>query len=219
MSTQTVSTDLVRHVRSVVEGVQREYATGPAQQPTGAGSAWIAILRRLDPARPGDDPSAWGLILDRMPSTLAGREGRDGAFVPSRAESAAHAAICLYAIHQQSHGDPVHVRDRRPGLAFGTLARARAMGDQQYSPSVVAHIHAASTASTIERRLYELRTLITLLRGERAPRITLDYGLLARDLYRLDDPMRASSVRLAWGRDLHARQTAEPTPSHTPGDE
>lgn len=212
------SDELVEHVRCVVERVQREYAAGPNQQPSAAGAAHVATLRRLDPARPGDDPRSWALVLEGMPPSLVGGEGLSGEMRPSRGESAAHAAICLYALHQQSHGDGVHERGRRPGRAFGDLARARAMGDRQLSGSVVAHVHAASSASSTERRLFQLRMLTTLLRGERSPRITLDYGILARDLFFLSVPERASTVRLAWGRDIHARPTAESTPSLTTGE-
>lgn len=212
------SDELVEHVRRVVERVQREYAAGPDQQPSAAGAAHVAILRRLDPARPGDDPRSWALVLEGMPRSLVGGEWQNGDMQPSRGESAAHAAVCLYALHQQSHGGGVHERGRRPGRAFGELARARAMGDPQLSGSVVAHIHAASSASSMERRLFQLRMLISLLRGERSPRITLDYGLLACDLFFLSIPERASTVRLAWGRDIHARSTAETTPSLTTGE-
>ncbi|MBA4084673.1 MAG: hypothetical protein C0493_07000 [Kytococcus sp.] len=211
--------DLIAHVRGVVERIQRAYALGTSQQPTAVGAAQVARLRRLDPGKPGDDPASWALVLDGIPASLVGGEAGDGTMQPSSGESAAHAAICLYAAHQQSHGDGVHERDARPGRAFGALARARAMGEQQRSPSVVAHIHAASTASTPSRRYFELRTLITLLRGERSPRITMDYGLLAQDLYRLADPRTAPSVRLAWGRDIHARPSDVPSPSQTPGDQ
>lgn len=210
---------LVDHVHGVVERVQRAYAQGPGQQPTSYGAAQIGMLRRLDPARTGDDPASWGLVLEGMPDALIGGEGADGLMVPSRSEDAAHAAICLYAMHQQSHGDPVHARGSTPGRAFGALARARAMGDQQLSASVVERIHAASSASTSQRRVSDLRTLVSLLRTERTPTITLDYGLLAKNLYTLADPKTAPRVRLAWGRDLHARPPSTSTPSSSSGEQ
>lgn len=206
---------LVDHVRTVVETIQRAYAHGPGRQPSGPGAAQVAALRRADPTRVGDDPAAWGMVLEGFPAALQGRETDEGLILPSREESAAHAAVCLYALHQQSHGDPVHRRGVRPGGAFAALARAR--GDGELSASVVERIHAASSSTSLEARLHALRTLITLMRAEASPTITLDYGLLARDLAALDNPHLAARVRLTWGRDLHTRPATPPSP--TSGDQ
>lgn len=194
-----VQAALAAHVGRTVARLQAMYARGVGEQPTSQGAQVLAALRRADPGSPGDDPAVWGAVFDGMPTEVIGH-GDD----PSRAERAAHGAICLYALHQQSHSDPVHRLGARPGQAFGRLARARATGHDSLNVSVVARVHAASTANTSAKRLHELRGLISLLRAE-TPTIQIDYGRLAVDLYRLSWPRSAPSVRLAWARDLHGR--------------
>lgn len=219
---------LVDHVRRRVEEIQAQYARGPGQQPLAAGARAVATLRRLSPAEPGDDPASWAFVWRDLPAPLLGRETPDGRLDPSWAEQAAHSALVLYAVHQQSTGSQVHRRGARPGAAFGALARARATGADEMSSSMLDHVHAAASATSHERRAYFLRTLVTLLRAETSPPIPLDYGLLADDLAGLASPRRAPQVRLAWGRDLHRRpsrpdddpsspdETSEPT---TPGEQ
>ncbi|GAB79424.1 CRISPR-associated protein, Cse2 family [Austwickia chelonae] len=192
--------DIEKYVQSRVLRLQEAYARG-GQQPTSYGSATMAALRRADPTCPGDDPAVWEITLGDLPATLAG-----GGDAPSRAERAIHAALCLYATHQQSRGDGVH----RSGVRFGQAVRQLAMvrGDgRELDGSVVARFHQAGAAASDRRRLTVMRTLVTLMRAERGAGIHLDYGLLARDLYDLSSPRTASRVRLAWGRDLRRHRS------------
>lgn len=194
--------DLASLVRAQVKRLQREYARG-GEQPTSWGAATLSALRRADPALPGDDPAVWQITLDALPESLAGRGDE-----PSRAESAIHAALCLYATHQQSRIDGVHVDGRRLGQAVRALARARAVNEELDS-SVVNRLHQLGTATTTRRRHTVLRSLLTLMRAERSSATALDYGLLARDLYSLENPQTAPGVRLVWGRDLRHRGREE----------
>lgn len=61
---------------------------------------------------------------------------------------------------------------------------------------------AVVSASSVEEVAHYLRQVVRLLRGAA---VQLDYGRLARDLYDLQDSLRADAARLAWGRD-YARQ-------------
>lgn len=190
---------IAHHVRGKVTRLQSQYAAGPGAQPTSWAAQSLANLRRANPLAVGDDPAVWELVFDGMSTALMGHED-----APSRSERMIHAALCLYAHHQQSQTHPVHEPGARPGLALGRLARARASSREELSPGVAARVHATATATTAEKRLHELRGLILLMRAERPP-INLDYGLLAVDLYRLDQPGTAPWVRLGWARDLHRK--------------
>lgn len=171
------------------------------------GVATLARLRRCPPASVGSDPLVWRVTLADLPSEMLGSV--DG---PGPAERAVHAALVLYALHQQSGQQPVH----RPGVPFGAavgqLARARAV-DEELDRSTVRRLQHAALATDFEGHLHHLRGLVQLMRAE-SPAIQLDYGLLTVDLWQLADPRRDSdAVLLRWGRGLH--QQPENTGSTT----
>lgn len=198
MSTKerTREDEMIDYVRSKVLLLQTQYAR-PDEQPTSWASATMATLRRADPAMPGDDPALWEVVFDHLPSALT----NPGSDEPSRYEAAAHAALCLYAVHQQSRSEAMHKKDERFGEAVRSLGRSRAREGEQLSAGVIRRFHVAGTANTAARRLAEVRALLTMMRSA-TPGIPLDYGLLARDLLRLSHPATAPGVRLTWGRDL-----------------
>lgn len=185
-----------------VDALQRAALATP---PSGAVVASLAKLRRCDPGESGRDPDAWALTLEDVAEDLRGKGDN-----PSRAEEAIHAALVLYALHQQSRSDPMHRRGVGLGRAVRELALARG-AEGKLDDSTLRRFHQVALAPTPEARLYHLRSLITLMRAEQSPSIGLDYGQLAVDLYRLRDPQQASKVLVTWGRDLHT--TARTTPS------
>jgi CRISPR system Cascade subunit CasB len=151
----------------------------------------------------------WAITLGDLPEQLTDLRAEG----PTAAEQASHAAIVLYALHQQGHrGEDVHRRGVRLGSAVGQLARARAQGED-LDRSVVQRFHQVALANEFTARLYFLRGLVLLMRAEKG--IALDYGLLAADLGRLAD-QRADHVGVLtrWGRDLHYKP-APTTPSTT----
>lgn len=169
--------------------------------------ATLARLRRCSPAAVGTDPLVWEVTLADLPDPLTSVTSD----LPTPAERALHAALVLYALHQQSGDQPVHRHGVRFGSAVGRLARARAV-DEELDTAVVGRLRHSAMATDFEGHLHHLRGLIQLMRAE-TPAIALDYGLLAVDLWQLADPRQDSgTVLLRWGRDLHQRpKNTDPT--------
>ncbi len=161
--------------------------------------ATLATLRRCPPADVGADPAVWSITLSGFPDELRGLGD-----APSPSERAAHAALVLYALHQQGRDDGVHRPGVSVGRAVGQLARARAY-EEELDESTVKRFHQVALAPDFASRLHFLRGVIQLMRAERPP-IGLDYGLFADDLQRLASghPSQRDSVLLRWGRDLHS---------------
>ncbi len=177
--------ELAAFVTSKVMNLQSQYMQGVSS----AGGA-LAVLRRAIGSSPGADPMVWGHVLDGFPPALQGRSDE-----PSHAEWAAHAALTLFALHQQSQREPMH----RSGVSFGRATRELGLkvGNED---AVLRRFHALSTASSIEEMMHHARGLITQFRSSRVP---LDYGRLASDLAKFRNPRLAGGVRLAWGRDYY----------------
>jgi CRISPR system Cascade subunit CasB len=152
--------------------------------------AALARLRRALTADPGANPEVWAETLQRMPHQYIGKDVR-----VTRHERAVHAALCLYALHQQGRGERMHAPDRSLGRSVSRLAR-----DTGNEAAVRRRFQALATATNLDETLNHARGLITQLRAESIP---LDYGLLAVDLDRLQQPERADGVRLKWGRDYY----------------
>lgn len=166
--------------------------------------AVLARLRRTSAAGPGA-ADGWAITLPVVPPELLGRGDE-----PSDAERAVHATLVLFAHHAQSAKDRVHQRGRRLGLAVKQLSQ----GDG--GPGAHSRFVAVATASTWAQRMFHLRGLVALLRSHG---VALDYAELACDLYLLQRPGRADSVRLRWGRDRyggsglsHGDTTNQPPP-------
>lgn len=175
--------------------LQAHYLAG-----TSSGVADLAALRRAVTGSPGEDPRTWALTVADVSSWARDDE-------PTAAELAAHAALTLYAVHQQSHARAMHVRARGLGSAVRALGRQTGAED-----AVRRRFEALGTAATFPELLHHARGLVRQLRSAGVP---LDYGRLARDLLDWQDPGRTASVRLRWGRDYH-RFRAE-TGTKTPG--
>lgn len=202
MTTRTDEARLVNmHVARVVSLLQGGYLpSGTRPRASSESVQRLALLRRADPARPAADPRIWEVTLAGIPEELLA-DRRD----PSTAERAVHAALALYAVHQQSQPQPMHVPGRSLGRAAGELARRRT-GGSELDKAVLRRFQSVATATGPGQRLYFLRSLVTLLRSEDIP---LDYARLASDLYWLEVPGRADRIRMDWGRDLHRRGNAE----------
>lgn len=186
---------IATYVGAKVAALQGGYLpTAERPRPTAAAAAALATLRLGSVADPAEDPACWEVTLDAFPEELMGNSD-----MPSPAEQAVHAALVLYARHQQGRTEPMYQTGISLGLAVRDLARKR--GDEgNLAPSIVRRFQFASVAAGFAQRAYHLRALVDLMRTEKVP---LDYARLAADLYRLSLPAAADSVRLRWGRDLY----------------
>jgi CRISPR system Cascade subunit CasB len=183
--------ELGRLVSHRVEDLQRRYL---GAQRSSAAVATLAHLRRGLGKAPGEVPEIWDITVEGIPRPGHGDD-------PSAQEHAAHAALTLYAAHQQSRTVPMHVRGRSLGTAVRSLARSQdATGDAEREKAVRRRFDAVATATSFEEITYHLRGLISQLRSAD---IALDYGLLADDLEQMQRPQGLKAVRLRWGRAYH----------------
>jgi CRISPR system Cascade subunit CasB len=178
---------LLEFVTTRVLALQNAYLRG------GSGAAApLAVLRRALGTEPGADPAVWAYTLG-LPEQLAGRGDE-----ASPAERAVHYSLTLFALHQQSQ--PLGMQRR--GQSIGTSARqlGRAINNED---AVRRRFTALGTASSLSEATTHARGLISQFK---ASKIALDYGLLAVDFFKLQDPRFADGVRLAWGRDYYRVQ-------------
>jgi CRISPR system Cascade subunit CasB len=186
--------DLGEHVARTVGALQSRLFRD-ATQPEAAGA--LARLRRGIGRAPGFD-----FTLERylqVPEPLLGRRPADDA-LPADAEQAVHDAVTLYALHQQSRRERMHVDGRGLGRSLGDLVRVSG------GPEGVRRRFAAlGTASTYHESIYHLRSLIVMLREHDIP---LDYGLLADDLQTLLRPGGQPRVQAIWGREFFRSRPA-----------
>jgi CRISPR system Cascade subunit CasB len=163
-----------------------------------AAVAALARLRRGVGKAPGD-------VLDILEFTVSAefRPGPDET-EPSADEWAAHVAMALFAVHQQSRGERMH----RRGRGLGTALRSLHSGDQKSLPEPLARrFRTLGTADSFPELIHHLRGAVQLLRIGGAP---LDYGLLADQLVTWQR-YGPDQVQLTWGRQFYrTRRTALP---------
>lgn len=200
-SSTSRATVLARYVVGKIERIQ----AGLVDQQSSAAKATAAKLRRALTRPAGSVPEVWEITLGGLPEKLVGYSDD-----PTAAEQAAHTALCLFAIHQQSQGTRMHQSGWGLGKSLRKLHRELGGADDLDSGPLIRRFNALSTADSLDEMLWHLRGLITQLRAKGIP---LDYGLLARDLYRYSVPEYRDSVRLRWGRDFY---TYRPESAETP---
>lgn len=196
------------------------------REPEGPPGAELAALRRGLGREPGFVPGMWRFYT---------KTNESGTCTPEYA--AEHAALTLFALHQQSQARPMH----RLGVGLGNavLALRRHTGrpagtgqttgeaderehvDWSKTHPVDRRFAAAATATDLIELVAHLRGLVTQLRGIGQP---LDYTQLFHDLRAWQYPQGATEVRRRWGMQYftHTRYTggdAEPGPSPDPAEE
>lgn len=162
--------------------------------------ATAAQLRKAITRPAGSDPAIWSV-------TALYDDPRGLPDEPTREETAAHLALCMWAIHQQSRPTAMHVPDRPFARAVAELARRR--GTDETDP-VRRRFDAVATAADLSETVHHLRGLVTQLRAEG---LSIDYGRLAEDLVHLGHPGVRSNVLRRWGREYHARPADDTTTS------
>lgn len=183
-----------------VDVLQRGYLKGES-----GATAALAILRRALGTEPGADPLVWQYTLG-LPDVLAGHDDD-----PSPAERAVHYAITLFALHQQSQNFGMQRRGQSMGLSARQLGKVT--GGEE---AVYRRFTKLGTASSLAAASTHARGLVGQFRASKIP---LDYGLLAVDFFKLQDPRLADGVRLAWGRDYYRVPRTERNTSSDEGTE
>ena len=159
--------------------------------------AALAACRRGLGKDPLDVPAMWPYLappLDALPENQAGRRA---------VEAACHHALALYATHQQSRQQPMHLRMQQPRDSPGRACRDLSAALERKGRSaegVSRRFLAAATADSVDELVGHLRGLIPQLREEAIP---LDYVQLAQDLAGWAYPVRRTRVRRRWGLDFY----------------
>ncbi|WP_308258734.1 type I-E CRISPR-associated protein Cse2/CasB [Saccharothrix obliqua] len=157
-------------------------------------SAAVAALARL---RRGVGKPA-GSVNEILQYTVSEKFAGPGAGdAPTAAETAAHVALTLYAVHQQSQRQRMHQR----GYGLGRAVRLLHPDDfGAVVPPVLRRFQTLGTAQSLDELVHHLRGMVQLLRGQAIP---LDYALLADELILWQRRGGASTVRLRWGREFY----------------
>ncbi|MEU0560204.1 type I-E CRISPR-associated protein Cse2/CasB [Dactylosporangium sp. NPDC006015] len=179
--------ELGDHVAQTVASLQAQVLRDP---PRPEAVSALARLRRGIGRTPGFDYSLETYLL--VPDHLLGARPADDAEAADT-EQAVHDAVTLYALHQQSRRERMHVNGQGLGHAMARLTRASTGPD-----GVRRRFAALGTASTYAEAIYHLRSLVTMLREHQIP---LDYGLLSDDLRALRHPTSRARIQGAWGRE------------------
>ena len=183
---RTRHTAIGDHVARTVGRLQARLLRDP---PLPQAVSALARLRRVIGRDPGFDYTLEDYLY--VPDELLDTRQVDSA---TDQEYAVHDAVSLYALHQQSRGERMHLDGRGLGRAVAELARVSNGPD-----GIRRRFAALGTASTYHESIHHLRGLITMLRGQQIP---LDYGLLAEDLCTLRRPDGRQRVQAIWGREF-----------------
>lgn len=184
------ATVLSNHAEAKLQALQHGLLD---RRSTALGTA--ATLRRCVARPAGSEPAVWEQTLGGLPAELVGRTD-----APSPAEAALHLGMCLYATHQQSKAEPMHVQGHGLGAAVRKLIATDDAG-MESSPHI-RRFNALATSDSLEELSWHLRSLVTQLRAAGIP---LDYALLIRQLYVFTFSDGRDKLRLRWGRDLYAQ--------------
>ncbi|MFC5804283.1 type I-E CRISPR-associated protein Cse2/CasB [Streptomyces formicae] len=163
-----------------------------------AAVAVLARLRRGAGKPPHQVPDLWGL-LDTS-SLYEADELKHREADLARAENAFHLALTLWALHQQSRGERMHLSgtSRELGAAVRQIK-----GAEDHGGSVRKRFVRLGASRTVEELSDRLRELVSLLRRDSIP---LDYAVLAQQIYRWQQPAARDTVRGSWGRSYQAHQ-------------
>jgi len=176
------------HVARTVAALQAQVLRDP---PRPEAVSALARLRRGVAREPGFDYTLESYLW--VPDELLGRRPT-GDTKAADSEYAVHDAVTLYALHQQSRQERMHVDGSGLGVAVARLVHAVDGPD-----GVRRRFAALGTASSYPEGIYHLRSLVTMLRQHQIP---MDYGLLADDLRILRQPTRRASIQATWGREF-----------------
>jgi len=193
--------ELGNHVARTVGALQEQVLREP---PRPEAVSALARLRRAIGREPGFDYTLETYLW--VPDSLLGRRPASDAAADS--EYAVHDAVTLYALHQQSRRERMHVDGRGLGAAVAGLVRKVDGPD-----GVRRRFAALGTAGSYAESIYHLRSLVTMLREHQIP---TDYGLLADDLRLLRQPSGRTQTQAAWGREFFRSRPDTDTSEESP---
>lgn len=145
----------------------------------------------------GSVPAIWPFTVDGGPSTKDDTE-------PTHGEVAVHTALTLWALHQGSHPDSMHVTSES-GHRLSIAAAVRTVTDadgsdrDRHDAPIYGRLSALVRATTFDALATQARGIVNLLSSADVP---MDYGQLAVDLFQWQDPRYRSTVTRRWGRDF-----------------
>jgi len=156
--------------------------------------AAVARIRRGAGKPSADMPDLWGL-LGTDPLYEPGAFGEQDT---ERAAEAAYITLTLWALHQQSHR--LHRMHVPGGHELGSAVRRLMPGTEIDEPIRKRFVRVGSAPHLIALA-ERLRDIVQLLRRDEIP---LDYGLLADQVYRWQQPGGRQQIRRSWGTAFHA---------------
>ena len=162
--------------------------------------ATLAKLREAIQSEPGTVPEIWEWTQCPVDDRASDE--------PTYEERAVHAAMCLYALHQQGRLEGMHRSGRGLGAAVRVLTGPEAAPDS----AVRRRFAKILTATSMPEALHHLRGLVTQFRSAQPP-IALDYGMLADDLYTMQFPDGLDTVALRWSRQYYRVFESESDPN------
>lgn len=152
------------------------------------------LSRQLSP--PGEDLAALRRGLGRdagsVPEMWRFYRKLDEKGTPTKELKAEHAALTLFALHQQSQRQPMH----KLGIGLGTAVRKLKESGHYSEDAVDRRFAAAATATSLGELTLHLRGLITQLRSIGQP---LDYDKLYADLLAYQWSDHLGAIRRRWG--------------------
>jgi CRISPR system Cascade subunit CasB len=197
--------EIVRHATDTHIGRLQSGYTRDRPDAVGA----LARIRRGAGKQIHAVPDLWGLTgTELLHREIDARRWADDF---TRAENAVHIAVTLWALHQQSRRDaPMHVPG---GPQLGRAVRDLMPGQEIDEPLRRRFVR-VGTATSLDVLAQRLRDVVMVLRTHAQP---MDYGALAEQLYRWQQPGERMAVHRVWGRNFHAR--SQPAPTTSPTDE
>ena len=192
---------------TATEAVIRRFE-GPYLRGEGEGRQTLAHLRRAVAGSIDDSPGTWPYVFQSLAGIGPSDQWDGGA---SDVERAVHAALVLWAQHQQCRSRPVNVEGPSLGRQVGVLSAMLRAGDEAVDAGTIRRFARLTSASTFDAQMRALTQLVSLMR---ANDVVLDYPRLADELRQLQNPERRKTILLMWARDLHRPPSTAPAPSN-----
>lgn len=195
-SPSTISRTSLGRVGTVVDTRARDLQARALKGVPSAVAA-LARLRRGVGKKPG-------AVLDVLEFTLAEDfVVWDSDVDASIDENAAHVALTLFALHQQSQSESMH----RRGHGLSSALRGLRERDDLLAEPVRRRFRVLGTAEGFDELAYHLRGVVQLLRTKALP---LDYGLLDDQVAIWQRPGGPARVRLRWDREFYRTDPRAP---------